>query len=206
MGQFLRDRVDNMAHQEDLLISDAQLVERLSTGDESAFQDIYRKYWYKLYMTAKRKSLSDADAEEMVQDIFIDLWERRHSSEIGLLRNYLFSSVKYKILNYRKSQIVRLKYQSHFLYTADLNDHNTESELARQDLNQAISIGVGQLPQKTQEIFRLNRLEDKSIKEVSEILGIPQRTVEYHITQSLRALRCYLKEFLLGLLVFSDLF
>lgn len=193
-----------MLHHADLSVSDARLVEQLRGGDEIAFQQVYQRYWYKLYMTAKRKALSDADAEELVQDIFIDLWQRRSNLEIIHLKNYLVRAVKYKVINSYKSQLVRQQHQRFVMDSADAAENNTDSELALQDLMQAIKVSAEKLPEKTQEIFRLNRLEDKSVREVSKILGIPERTVEYHVTQSLKVMRRYLKDFLVGLTILSD--
>lgn len=182
---------------QDTIVTDTILIELLQAGDESAFQEIYHRYWYKLYIVARRKVNAEEDAEEIVQDIFVDLWERRTRLTINELDKYLFSAVKYKVLNYIKSQIVRQTYQTERLSITIDADSNTEEELAYKDLNQAIMEGIGQLPSKTQEIFQLNRLEGLSVKEIAELLHIPERTIEYHITQSLRTMRIYLKDFII---------
>jgi RNA polymerase sigma-70 factor (ECF subfamily) len=187
----------------DILVSDTLLIELFQAGDESAFQEIYRRYWYKLYMVARRKVNAEEDAEEIVQDIFVDLWERRTRLHINELNKFLFSAVKYKVLNYIKSQMVRQAYQSDALNAKIDADFNTEEELALGDLSQAILTGIKKMPSKTQEIFKLNRLEGLSVKEISELLQIPERTVEYHISQSLRTMRSYLKDFVIyGILCF----
>jgi RNA polymerase sigma-70 factor (family 1) len=173
---------------------------------KNAFQEIYKRYWYKLYTVARRKVEAQEDAEEIVQDIFVDLWERRIRLNINELDRYLFSAVKYKVLNYIKSRIVRQTYRDTVSLKIDA-DSNTEEELALQDLSQAITSGIENLPPKTQEIFRLNRLEGLSVREISDLLHIPERTVEYHVTQSLRSMRVYLKDFvvLMLTLIFAQL-
>lgn len=177
-------------------VTDAVLLERLGTGDQNAFQEIYQRYWYKLFQVARRKVLFDEDAEEIVQDIFVDLWERREQLLINDLSKFLFKAVKYQLLDYLKAQIVRRSYQnSKQLFNQD-TDTQTEEQLALKDLNEAILTGIDQLPSKTQEIFRLNRLEGKSTKEIAGLLQIPERTIEYHITQALRTMRSYLKDFI----------
>jgi RNA polymerase sigma-70 factor (family 1) len=177
-------------------VTDAVLLERLGTGDQNAFQEIYQRYWYKLFQVAKRKVLFEEDAEEIVQDIFVDLWERREHLLINDLGKFLFKAVKYQILDYIKAQLVRQSYQnSNQLFNQD-TDTQTEEQLALKDLNEAILTGIDQLPSKTQEIFRLNRLEGRSAKEIADILQIPERTIEYHITQALRTMRSYLKDFI----------
>lgn len=184
---------------QDTIATDAVLIQLLETGDENAFQEIYKRYWYKLYAVARRKVEAQEDAEEIVQDIFVDLWERRIRLNINELDRYLFSAVKYKVLNYIKSRIVRQTYRDTVSLKID-GDSNTEEELALQDLSQAITNGIENLPPKTQEIFRLNRLEGLSVREISDLLHIPERTVEYHVTQSLRSMRVYLKDFVVLML------
>ena len=184
---------------QDTIATDAVLIQLLETGDENAFQEIYKRYWYKLYAVARRKVEAQEDAEEIVQDIFVDLWERRIRLNINELDRYLFSAVKYKVLNYIKSRIVRQTYRDTVSLKIDA-DSNTEEELALQDLSQAITNGIENLPPKTQEIFRLNRLEGLSVREISDLLHIPERTVEYHVTQSLRSMRVYLKDFVVLML------
>lgn len=185
---------------QDTIATDAVLIQLLETGDENAFQEIYKRYWYKLYTVARRKVEVQEDAEEIVQDIFVDLWERRIRLNINELDRYLFSAVKYKVLNYIKSRIVRQTYQRDTISLKVDADSNTEEALALQDLSQAITNGIENLPPKTQEIFRLNRLEGLSVREISDLLHIPERTVEYHITQSLRSMRVYLKDFVVLML------
>ncbi|GAB4000832.1 RNA polymerase sigma-70 factor [Spirosoma daeguense] len=177
-------------------VSDAILLERLGTGDQQAFQEIYQRYWFKLYEVARRKVLTEEDAEEIVQDIFVDLWERRELLLIQDISKFLYKAVKYQLLDYLKAKFVRQAYQdSKQRFNLDTDTH-TEEQLALKDLSEAILTGIDQLPAKTQEIFRLNRLEGRSAKEIADLLQIPERTIEYHITQALRTMRSYLKDFI----------
>ena len=84
-------------------------------------------------------------------------------------------------------------------YAANRNEFSTtvDESIAFNELSTAIEKSIEKLPEKTRRIFTLNRLEYKSVKEISEQLTIPERTVEYHITQGLKALRIHLKEFMI---------
>ncbi|PWJ55934.1 RNA polymerase sigma-70 factor (ECF subfamily) [Dyadobacter jejuensis] len=186
---------------QDTLVTDILLLNLLAAGDQEAFQQIYEKYWYRLYRIIKAKVKVEAEAEEMVQDIFVDIWERRHRLEISDLKSYLYSAAKYKVLNYIKAQIIRRTYQKDRLETQVDCDSNTEQDLAFSDLKSAIANGIEDLPSKTRDIFNLNRLEDKSVKEVSLLLGIPERTVEYHVNKALSTLRIHLRDFTLLLIL-----
>ncbi len=180
-------------------LSDALLVKLLRADDEGAFQEIYRRYWHVLFVVARRKLFSHENAEEVVQDLFVNIWTRRAEAQIEDLKKYLFSSIKYQILNTIKSRIVRQEYETRILATDGLDSSRlTEEELAYRDLDSAIENGLRQLPDKTQSIFRLNRLDHQSVREISALLDIPERTVEYHITQALRSLRLHLREYIVG--------
>jgi len=184
-------------------LSDALLVKLLRTDDVEAFQEIYHRYWHELFVMARRKLYSQENAEEIVQDLFASIWSRRADVQIEDLKKYLFRSAKYLIINSIKSKIVRQEYESHTTATSSFDTtRRTEEELAYRDLHRAIEDGLLQLPEKTQQIFRLNRLENQSVREISLLLNIPERTVEYHITQSLRSLRLHLRDYLLGTLLF----
>jgi RNA polymerase sigma-70 factor (family 1) len=183
-------------------LSDALLVKLLRTDDVEAFQEIYRRYWHTLFLIARRKLYSQENAEEIVQDLFASIWSRRTDTQIEDLKKYLFSSVKYLIINSIKSKIVRQEYENQTASTSTFDTtRRTEEELAYRDLHQAIEDGLLRLPEKTQQIFRLNRLENQSVREISLLLNIPERTVEYHITQSLRSLRLHLRDYLLSTLL-----
>ncbi|GAB3263218.1 RNA polymerase sigma-70 factor [Larkinella harenae] len=177
------------------VLSDAVLVKLLQSGDAAAFQAIYRKYWQPLFTVARKKLYSEENAEELIQDLYVDLWERRETIQIDDLKKYLFGAVRYKILNHIKSLLIRQKYEN--FKSAHLPDFDcrTEELLAYEDLNKALEKGINHLPDKTRQIFRLNRLENQSVRQISASLRIPERTVEYHIMQSLRTLRFHLKDY-----------
>ena len=179
------------------------LVKLLKTDDKEAFQEIYRRYWHVLFVVARRKLYAQEAAEEVVQDLFTTIWFRRGEAQIEDLKKYLFSSIKYLVINAIKSKVVREEYENQTLLSGGYeSSRHTEEELAYRDLYSAIEDGLLQLPDKTQHIFRLNRLENQSAREISVLLNLPERTVEYHITQALRALRLHLRDYILAMPLF----
>lgn len=178
------------------LLSDELLMKLLLVGDGGAFEEIYRRYFNKLLRTAQFKIQSKEIAEELLQDLFISLWEKRDKIVIENLEAYLSTSLKYLIINHIRRQIL----QDRFIeYAANKNEpaETVDESIAFNELSIAIEKSIEKLPEKTRQIFTLNRLEYKSVKEISEQLSIPERTVEYHITQGLRTLRVNLKEFMI---------
>ncbi len=185
------------------------ILRQLRGGDPVAFKAIYDQYWDRLYKVAAGKVPCAENAEEIIQDIFVDLWERRELLVIGDLEHYLFRAVKYKVLDYIRAQMVRRQHEDAVLrVTIQYDDPDIEEELAYRELREAFHSGLDNLPEKTKEIFRLSRVEQFSVREISETLSVPERTVTYHITQAVRALKVCLKDYmpyLLLLLVAQDI-
>jgi RNA polymerase sigma-70 factor (family 1) len=176
--------------------SDADLLAALRAGEESAFAEIYQRYCYRLFMVAYQKLKSRETAEELVQDLFENLWNRRASHEIQQLEQYLFSALRYRIINYIKAQQVRAGHELYCRLTASEADTATEEALALNELSAALLASVRKLPEKSREIFQLSRLGQYSVAEISGRVNLSEKTVEYHLTKSLKLLRSYLRDFL----------
>jgi len=173
--------------------SDEQLAALLCKGEKDAFRQIYLRYWKKLYQLAEKKVPKEI-AEEIVQDVFVRLWNNRET-QIQNLQYYLFSAVKYGILNYIKKQITENKYIEYKLYVSKNNENATDYDLLLAELHVAIAQALTLLPQKTQQIFSLSRFDFLSHQEIAIQLNISEKAIEYHITQALKVLKVQLKNF-----------
>lgn len=177
------------------ILSDELLVKLLRVGEQEAFEEIYQRYWQKLLRSAQFKIRSKEIIEELLQDLFISLWEKREKVIIENLEAYLNTSLKYLIINQIKKQMLQERFIEYSFKRLEQTDDVDES-VAFNELSVAIEKAIEQLPEKTQQIFRLNRLEYLSVKEIAQKLNIPERTIEYHITQALKSLRFNLREFI----------
>jgi RNA polymerase sigma-70 factor (ECF subfamily) len=186
--------------------SDAVLLDALRADDEAAFAEIYKRYCFRLFTVAYQKLKSREVAEELVQDLFENLWSRRASSQIQQLECYLFSAIRYRIINYIKGQKLQEGYQLYLRMSGSEKDMATEESLAENDLSAALLAGVRNLPEKSREVFQLSRLEHYSVQEISVQVKLSEKTVEYHLTKSLKLLRHYLREFLVSVLPLLLLF
>lgn len=176
--------------------TDAELIAGINSNDKKAFRRLYERYQEDMYRLALRKVQSEEVAEEIVQDVFVSLWEKRDGLVVTDIRSYLFRSVKNGVLDYVRAQIVRQNYAREFAFQVEPNYNNTDEFLALYDLTAAIHSGMDSLSEKTREIFKLNRLDSLSADEISKNLDLPKRTVEYHITLALRMMRTSLKDYL----------
>ncbi len=171
-------------------LSDDELLELFGQENVAAFEEVYNRYWLKLYSAAYKRLKEREAAREIVQDLFTSLWVNRAQLKIHTtLQGYLFSSVKYSVLNYKRAEAVRNAYSgSHQLVNQGF-DNSTEEYINYKELKETFDAGVTQLPPKCRSVFELSRNEYKSNKEIAQLLGISEKTVENHITKALRSLR-----------------
>jgi RNA polymerase sigma-70 factor (family 1) len=176
-------------------LDDERLVDFLREGKMPAFEEIYRRYWYKLYGIAYHQTGIREKAEELVQEVFLKLWSRRGEVIIRHLGMYLTIAVKNQVYDYIKSQISYRKYQEYLIFQ-ELHQHNATDEVVNYtQLTEAVEKVLNRLPEKSAEIFKRSRFENQSVREIAQGLNLSEKAVEYHITKSLRFLKDNLKEY-----------
>jgi RNA polymerase sigma-70 factor (family 1) len=174
---------------------DEILARLLRTSDEQAFQEIYRRYWQRLYGLALRKTSQPVSAEEVVQELFLTLWDKRETLLIQHLEKYLFSAIKHAVIRQVKSRFAGLQ-SLDATHEETAETQAAEERLLLADLRTALDTALNTLPDKTQAVFRLSRFEQLSHAEIAARLDLTEKAIEYHITQALRQLRVELREFL----------
>ena len=180
-------------------LTDDQLTELLRSCDGKAFEELYKRYWRGVFLVAYEKTHHKEIAEELTQAVFEGLWKNSGRQEIQNIRNYLFTAVRYQIINYFKS---RIQHQKFILYSRDINSADCvspEESIYIRDFLTAIERGIALLPDKTRSIFNLSRIKHFSVKEISESMKMSEKAVEYHITKSVKAMRHYLDQYLLDI-------
>jgi RNA polymerase sigma factor (sigma-70 family) len=176
--------------------SDAELLISMKGGDKSAYNEIYERYWKKLYNETFKRLKNTALVEEIVQDVFIDLWVKRERKQIEHLYRYLIIAVRYTVYtNYRRTK--SLPYFEEPLEHMALSDLEADSLLNVKELRACISLWMTMQPEKRAEIFRLKYMEDFSTREISEMLGISQKTVQNQLITSFTSLRDFLKKLMI---------
>ncbi|CAL1517682.1 RNA polymerase sigma-70 factor [Chitinophaga sp. MM2321] len=158
--------------------------------NEDAFRAIYEQYWSKLYSVCFYTVASREVAEDLVMEIFLSIWNNREKLQIDNLEHYLVRAAKNKaikhILQQRKSTA-----SLHLMMDAleQLPADNTpQHHLELKELTNSIADSVSSLPEKTQQIFLLNREHGLTYQEIAQQLGVSVKTVEYHISKALRIL------------------
>ncbi|MDJ1504248.1 RNA polymerase sigma-70 factor [Xanthocytophaga agilis] len=183
---------------------DAALVTALQSGDEGAFTEIYERYWSKVFWVIYRKIKVREASEELVQDLFISLWNKRIVNQIDNLERYLMGAVKYRVIDHIRAHLTEENYSHTYRSVLVSTTQSTEEDIAANDLTLALHDSIEKLPEKTREVFRLSRIEQRSVKEIAAMLQISEKAVEYHLTKSLKLMKDHLKDFVALLLFYLN--
>jgi RNA polymerase sigma-70 factor (ECF subfamily) len=170
-------------------------VEGLQAGNRSVFRDLFDKYYEPLSRYCMRFVSDQEDAEEIVQDVFVTLWEKRNQLQIySSLNAYLYQSVKNKALNFKSHLDVRQAYSDHVKATS-LNS-NVSDDFAEQELSTMIETTLANMPEKRRIVFQMSRYEGLKYAEIADKLEISIKTVEAHLSKALEDLREKLQDYL----------
>ncbi|HEY8956308.1 RNA polymerase sigma-70 factor [Chitinophaga sp.] len=173
--------------------SDEELLQKLQLDrDAVAFTILYERYWEKLVTIAYLRLQSTMDAQEVVQEVFLDIWKRSENIQVRhTFHTYISAALKYKIL----TLLAKRKNEMNRQAKIDLpeTDSSTEQWLSYQQLKDELESTVQSLPEKCRLVFRLSREKGLSEKQIAETLNISLKTVESHMSRALRTLRASLR-------------
>jgi RNA polymerase sigma-70 factor (ECF subfamily) len=169
---------------------DRCLILEIRKGDKKAFELIFNRYNEKLYFFALGYLHSSTEAEEVIQQVFVSLWENRSTLiEVFTLKDYLYKAVINKIYNYFKHQAVRLRYQNHMVTQESLEDDHSQQSIYFNDLKGTLENLIEELPTRQQQIFKLNQQEGLSPLEIANCLGLSVRSVENQIYRAMKYIK-----------------
>lgn len=177
--------------------TDEELIRRLQFDDQQAFRLLYDRYWDKLLAHALWKLGSASEAEEVVQDAFINLWRRRASLSLKhSFYTYISAVVKYETLRHLAARKEKTDLNLQTLSENQQADDSTRQWLSYEELREQLEATIEALPEKCRLVFRLSREEGLTERQIAQTLRISQKTVEAHKARALRALRISLGQFL----------
>ncbi|WP_343532792.1 RNA polymerase sigma-70 factor [Pedobacter sp.] len=170
--------------------TDEELITRLRGEDQTAFTEIYRRFWDKVFTVAFHRLQNQAEAEEVVQDVFFSLWKRRSSLEIQYsLNTYLSTAAKYQIITRQRKLYLKEKVVNVTDLSNEAGVDSTQLWFSERELRQQLDHHIEQLPEKCRLVFKMSREQYKSYAQIAEELGVSEKTVEAHITRALKVLR-----------------
>ena len=187
------------------MTDDSALVKELSKGNLLAFNSLYKEYSCRLYRFAIGYLKSEQEAEELVQEVFTIIWEKRAELKVELsFKSFLFTIAFNIIRKHFRTQA----YLSEYFKTGIISepDMQTSQKITYDSLYQYITELVNQLPERRKEIFIKSRFEGLSINEIAEKLKISHKTVENQLTDALKFIRTNLNRENIPVILFFFLF
>ena len=190
-------------------INDSIIIKKLKEDNKKALVMLYDSYWKPLFISSYNLLKDKEVCEEIIQDVFIETWNKRFELEIKVsLKSYLYSCVRYKVFSeFRKVKPLNVEIFN------NLNDRfeyvNPETILMHEELRMQTQKIMDILPKKCKQVFILSRVDNLSHKEIAKKLNISPKTVENHITIALKIFRDSLGKVIsieLFILLFSDFY
>ncbi len=184
----------------DIVYNEKIWIEQIQNGDTDSFKKMVITYSEPLCIFAYRIVQRSDVAEDLVQDLFVKIWESRDNWEpLGTIKAYLFKAVRNKAINYLDHQKVKIRLHSTIVEQKQFEKTNTESTTEKLFKDKAfveeLQEAIKELPNRTKLVYTLHRQDGFKYSEIAWIMGISQKTVESHMTRALISLRDKLKHF-----------
>ncbi len=170
-----------------------ELLSLLKQGNEQAFEKIYKVYSSRLFGNIYKMVKSETTTQEIVQDVFIKIWNNRASIDLDKsFRSYLFKIAENKVYDFFRKVASDKRMRAQVLAAATEHYEHIEELLFKKENNLILQKAINSLSPQRQQVFRLCKLEGKSYEEVSRELGISASTISDHIVKANKAVREYL--------------
>ena len=181
--------------------SDTNIVPQIIEGNEKAFENLFQSHYANLCGYAVKYVWELEQAEEIVQDLFFNIWSKRSNLQItSSIESYLFRAVRNACLNYLKHLKVRDNYATDVKESVNPGRDQDNNSVEVLELQDKIEEAIEALPPERKKIFLLSRHEELKYKEIAEQLGISVKTVEAQMGKALKYLRESLSEFMVILI------
>jgi len=169
------------------ILTDIQLINLLKSDDESAFTEIYNRYWKILFQTSYSIIQDEESAKDVVQNVFISLWQRREVSNIQSLKPYLQQSARFLVLKAIRSNKTDSRFYDRVKeITSEILNDDPLIFKEQQNLIQSL---LNTLPENCKETFRLSREEGYTYKQIASQFSISEKAVEKRMSKSLKHIR-----------------
>ncbi|WP_245843497.1 RNA polymerase sigma-70 factor [Niastella vici] len=169
-----------------------------AAASEREFEQLFKEHFKSLYAYAFTILKNEAIAEEIVQNVFYKVWEKKIPDTIQIsLKAYLYKAVYHESLNYLKHQKIKARYQLHVMQQSNNHtDQGASRKILVKELEEKLREAMNALPQQCRTIFQLSRFEGLKYQEIAEQLGISVKTVENQMGKALKQLRVKLIDYL----------
>jgi RNA polymerase sigma-70 factor (ECF subfamily) len=173
------------------MLNDILIFGKIKEGDIKIFEKVFRQYYMPLCLYSSGITGRKEVAEEVVQDVFYNIWKNRENIRIRRsVKNYLYGAVRNRSLRYLETRLVSERYLENACQNEQTaNEPSPQEYLEYKELEYLINITLKKLPKRRMQIFKMHRMEGKKYKEIAERLSISVKTVEAEMTKAYKALR-----------------
>jgi RNA polymerase sigma-70 factor, ECF subfamily len=187
--------------------SDEKLLQEIMAGDMSAFDILYSRYSKRIYKFAFSILKLQEDAENIVQDVYLNLWEKKNEIKTkASVRSYIFTIVYNSSVSVLRKKSRESQYSEYLKSIQNLEQSPVDMELEYNELNNKFNEVKEQLPERQREIYKLHRFEGLKYQEIADKMNISVNTVENHMSRALKTIREKIGNYSLAVILFCWLF
>lgn len=166
------------------------LTKKLTQGDNSAYAYLFSEYYTWLCNYVFKLTNDKIVAEDLVQEVFINLWKKREKIEIkSSIKSYLFKSCHNQFLQYVRKEKIRTDFLNSIRQDVLFTSYEKESQEIYENKIEKLNSLIGELPPRCKQVFVLSKIHNKKYKEIAKELNISIKTVENHISKAYNFLR-----------------
>jgi RNA polymerase sigma-70 factor (ECF subfamily) len=193
--------------QSPVLHTDEDMMQGIKAGNMICFDELYRKYSKRLYRFSFSVLKSSEDAENIVQEVFMNLWINRNKIESNSsVRYYIFSIAYHSSVSIIRKRLREEKFIEHLKQIQDLTQPSSDLQLEYQELDERVNAIIDSLPKRQKEVYLLHRKKGLKYAEIASMLNISVNTIENHMSGALKNIRKKLGDYSLPAVLFSYLF
>ena len=175
-------------------IIDKDLAQLIKTGNKQAYQKLFEKYAPRIYNFSLSYLRNENDAEELVQDVFLKIWEKRATLDASQnLKAFIFKIAVNTIYDFTRRKNIELAFEDYARLNYTANENYTWHMVIFIEMKQNLDYLISQLPEQQQRIFQLCKQEGLSSDEIAQKLNLSKRTVENHLYRALTFLKKHFK-------------
>ena len=180
-----------------MAVQQEEVTPLVFNGHEATFEMIFKAHFKRLFAYAFTIVKDQMVAEEMVQNVFLKIWEKQAGRDINSpALAYLYKSVYHESLNYLKHLKVRAAYRAHTVHEMKNQTDHASKKVMLSELEQQINKALDELPEQCRTIFQMSRFEELKYQEIADRLGLSIKTIENQMGKALRILRVKLVDYL----------
>lgn len=172
--------------------TDKELAKLLASNSEEAFCELYIRYKDKLWQYAYHLLKSAEETDDIIQEVFIRLWEVRNFINPELsFSSFIYTMTRNRIMNYFRDVDIKQQVEKALLLKRKVKEESIEANLITAEYQKILLDAISQLPPQRKRIFNMSRMDNLSYKEIALQLGISVNTVQEHISEALRFIKTY---------------